>query len=218
MKTVLLAVILLQCSICCGQNLSFYAGVNGTVFHNAAPGSGHFYSNYQSGLGYTVGIHLDSLKSYWWNIPLSIQFERYGASLEAQDGGLGGTYGVDTRVDKSVLALRVLPLHFNFKRKLHVNFGLQFSLLLKEKIQGTYFYWLGGQVSQMGDAADQYPRYSRSTYAGAIGQVSYDLIRTKNLVLAPQYGYYFGFSSEFREFPKRTIGMRHFLGIQIRRN
>lgn len=218
MKAVLIVLILLQGAILFGQKMSYYAGINSTVFHDYNRNEGHYYSNYQSSRGYTFGIQLDSLNSWWWNIPVSFQFERYSAALVAQDGGLGGTYGVNARINKSLLSLNILPLNFSFKSRFHLNLGIQLSLLLKEKTQGIYSYWVYMQGSRTGNLADQYAHYSRSGYVGATAQISYDLWRTKAFVLGPRYGYYFGFSNEFREFPETTKRMQHFLGIQMRRN
>ncbi len=199
-----------------GQKLSFLGSFNNTIYHDYQSNTGHYRSSYVPGLGYSVGIQLDSIQSYWWNIPVTLQFERYGASLGAQGGGLAGGYDVEAAVDKSVISLGIIPLNFSIKSKLKLSFGLNLSLLLDERVKGTYQYWRLGQPSINTNVKNYYARYSRTNYVGIMGGVTYDLFFTKSLVFSPQYRYYFGLSNEFQGFPYTTKAMRHEIGIWLR--
>lgn len=198
------------------QHLSFFGRFNNTIYHDYQSNSGHYRSSYMPGLGYSVGIQLDSIQSHWWNIPVSLQFERYGASLVAQDGGLSGGYDVEATVDKSVISLGIIPLNFSIKSKLKLSFGLNLSLLLDERVKGTYHYWRLGQPTINTTVKRHYARYSRTNYLGMMGGVTYDLLFTKSLVFSPQYRYYFGLSNEFQGFPYATKAMRHEIGVVLK--
>ncbi|WP_373549873.1 hypothetical protein [Haliscomenobacter sp.] len=200
-----------------GQNLSFFAGLNGTVLHDYHSFEGHYRSDYQSGLGYSLGIGLDRIKWFWRNIPFNFKFERYGAQLSAGDGGLGGGYSVDARVDKSILTLGIYPLNFRIKQNFKLSIGTEMAYLLAEQLQGKYGSWIGGQTPRETTLVEKYPHYSRKTYLGLGANLSYDWSISPSLVVAPYYTYYFGLSNEFREFPNITKAMRHTVGLALRK-
>ena len=200
-----------------GQNLSFFAGLNGTALHDYHSFEGHYNSSYQSGLGYSLGVGVDSIDWFWWNIPFNIKFERYGAQLYASDGGLGGNYWVDSRVDKSILTLGVYPLNFRIKPNFKLSIGTELSYLLKEQLQGTYGSWILWQTPREIALVEKYPRYSRKIYLGLGANLSYDCPLSPSLVVSPYCTYYFGLSNEFRKFPNITKAMRVTLGVALRK-
>lgn len=216
-KTILFLFILFIHTNLPGQNLSFFAGLNGTILHDYQSFEGHYNSSYQPGLGYSLGVGIDSIDWFWWNIPFNIKFERYGALLYASAGGLGGGYWVDGRVDKSILTLGIYPFNFRIKPNFKLSIGTEMSYLLAEQSQGKYGSWIGGQTPQAGALKEKYPRYSRQTYLGLGANLSYDWPISPSLVLAPYYTYYFGLSNEFREFPNITKAMRHTFGVALRK-
>lgn len=200
-----------------GQNLSLFAGLIGTALHDYHSFEGHYNSSYQPGLGYSLGGGVDSIDWFWWNIPFNIKFERYGAQLYASDGGLGGNYWVDSRVDKSILTLGIYPLNFRIKPNFKLSLGTEMSYLLAEQLQGKYGSWILGQTPQTGALAEKYPRYSRKIYLGLGANLSYDWPLSPSLVVSPYCTYYFGLSNEFREFPNITKAMRVTLGVALRK-
>ena len=199
-----------------GQNLSFFAGINETVLNDYHSFEGHYRSSYHPGLGYSLGVSIDSIDWFWWNIPFNIKFERYGAQLYASGGGLGGGYWVDARVNKSILTLGIYPLSFRIKPNFKLSLGTEISYLLADQLQGKYSSWIGGQTPLAGALKEKYPRYSRKTYLGLGANLSYDWSISPSLVVAPYYTYYFGLSNEFREFPNITKAMRHTVGVALR--
>ena len=216
-KTILFLFILFIHTNLLGQNFSFFAGLNGTVLHDYNYFQGHYNSSYQPGLGYSLGVGLDSIDWFWWNIPFNVKFERYGAQLLASDGGLGGGYWVDARVDKSILTLGIYPLNFRIKPNFKLSIGTEMSYLLSEQLQGKYGNWILGQTPKEGNLKEKYPRYSRKIYLGLGANLSYNWPISPSLVLAPYYTYYFGLSNEFREFPNTTKAMRHTVGVALRK-
>ena len=200
-----------------GQNLSFFTGLNGTILHDYHSFGGHYHSSYQPGLGYSLGIGVDSIDWFWWNIPFKLKFERYGAHLLASGGGLGGGYWVDARVDKSILTLGIYPLNFHIKPNFKLSIGTEMSYLLAEQLQGKYGSWILGQTTKETALMEKYPHYSRRIYLGFGANLSYDWPISPSLVVAPYYTYYFGLSNEFREFPNITKAMRHTVGVALKK-
>lgn len=199
------------------QNLSFFAGLNGTVLHDYHSSQGHYNSSYQPGLGYSIGVGVDSIDWFWWNIPFNIKFEHYSAQLFASDGSLGGNYWVDGRVGKSILTLGVYPLNFRIKRNFKWSIGTELSYLLNEQLQGKYGSSILGQTPQETTLEEKYPHYSRKIYLGLGTNLSYDWPISPSLILTPYYAYYFGLTNEFREFPNITKAMRHTVGLALRK-
>lgn len=216
-KTILFLFILFIHTSLPGQNLFFFAGLNGTVLHDYNYAQGHYNSSYQSGLGYSLGVGVDSIDWFWWNIPFALKFERYGAQLLAGDGGLGGGYWVDARVDKSMLTLGIYPLNFRINPNFKLSIGTEMSYLLAEQLQGKYGSWILGQTPLENTLVEKYPRYSRKTYLGLGANLRYDWSISPSLVVVPYWTYYFGLSNEFREFPNITKAMRLTLGLALRK-
>jgi hypothetical protein len=200
-----------------GQKIELFGGPDKNIFHDYDQNQSHFSSAYKSGLDFTAGIGVDSVKIDWLTMRFTLQFSNYGGELEASDGGLGSMSTTKAKINKSVISLGIFPLNCRIFHRIDLNFGLEISRLIGEKFSGTSSGWMMGRPDWSYDLHDQFKRYSSLVYFGFRGKISYDLFLSKSIIIFPQYSYYFGLSNEFDQFPETTKSMRHSFCIGIKR-
>lgn len=217
MKKIFIGLFFISSLSAFSQTIEIIGGLNQNNFFDFQEGEGHFKSSYTSDYGYTIRLGLDDIKADWMSLRLTLSYDKYSGSLTASDGGLGGGYTTNARIDKSVISLGVFPLNFKILDRIDLNFGLELSGLINEKFSGTSSGWLTGHPNWSYDLIDKYDRYNSRFYLGLSGRIAYDFYISDNLAISPQYSYYFGLSNEFDEFPDETKSMRHYFCIGLQR-
>ncbi|MEX1192499.1 MAG: hypothetical protein WEA99_11040 [Brumimicrobium sp.] len=217
MKKILNGLIFLSSLTGFSQNIEIIGGFNNNNFYDFQQNEGHFSSSYESDYGYTFRIGIENIKVDWMTLRFTLSFDNYVGKLTASEGGLGGGYTTNAKVDKSIISLGVFPINFKIIDRINLNFGFELSRLISESYSGTNSGWLMGQSNWSYNLNDKYERYSSKTYFGLRGRVAYDFNISDKLAISPQYSYYFGFSNEFDEFPKVTKSMRHYFCIGLQR-
>jgi hypothetical protein len=215
MKTIIILLISFFSLTLYSQSIEIFGGPNKNIFHDYSDGEGHFMSSYNPALGYNIGIGIDDIKIDWLKLRFTLCFDNYGGELEASDGGLGGGYTTNAEIDKSVLSLGLFPLNLKIIKRLDLNFGFEFSMLINETYTGTKSGWLMGEPGWSYNIEDEYDRYSALTNFGLKARIAYDINLAKSIIISPQYSFYYGLSNEFDEFPEQTVSMRHYIGIGI---
>lgn len=138
--------------------------------------------------------------------------------MKASDGGLGGGYGINAEIHKSVLSLGIFPFNFKILKRIDFNLGVEVSGLLNETYKGTSGGWQMGQPSSNDELNEKYDRISSRMYIGLRGRLAYDIKIAEGWAISPQYSYYLGLSKEFIGFPEVTRSMRHYFCIGIQRS
>ena len=100
------------------QNIEVFGGINYNKFHDYKNNQGHYSSTYKADKGFAVGIGVDSIVIDGFRLRFTLQFDKYRGKLEVSDGGLGGNYSTDAKIDKSVISLGFFPLNLKIKKKL----------------------------------------------------------------------------------------------------
>ena len=217
MRNLTLTLILFTSLSAFSQNIEINGGLNKNNFFDFQQNEGHFSSSYNSDYGYAIRIGIENIKVDWLTLRFTLGFDKYGGELTASDGGLGGGYTTDAKVDKSVISLGMFPLNLKIIDRIDLNFGFEFSGLISENFSGISSGWLMGEPDWSYDLNDKYERFSSKTYFGLRGRIAYDFNISDKLAISPQYSYYFGLSNEFDEFPEATKSMRHYFSIGIQR-
>ena len=217
MKKLFIGLIFFSSLTAFSQDIELIGGINKNDFFDFQQNERHFSSSYNSDYGYAIRIGIENIKIDRLTLRFTLGFDKYGGELTASDGGLGGGYTTDAKIDKSIISLGVFPLNFKIIDRIDLNFGFEISGLISENFSGTSSGWLMGEPYWSYDLNDKYDRFSSNTYFGLRGRIAYDFNISDKLAISPQYSYYFGLSNEFDEFPEATKSMRHYFCIGLQR-
>lgn len=198
-----------------GQKLETFTGLNLNTFRHNTRDYSTYYATYQSGLGPTLGIGIDSLRLGMLKFRFTLQYDMYGGELEASEGGHMYSQTTVAEINKSILSIGIFPVSIRIIKRIDLNFGVQLSLLLAESIKGTESGWSATNGSYEYDLQDIYDRYSSIFYFGLTGRIAYDFKLPNAYFISPQYSFYYGLTKEFTEFPEGTKSMRHYFCIGI---
>lgn len=207
------------------QSLEFNFGTHLNNFYDFKDKSGHYTASYPSKVGYDLNVGIDDIYLYDVRLRFTLGISRYGGDVKASHSAHSGSYSMDGQIEKTVLRLDYYPMNFRIKKQLNINIGHQFSMLIHEKIRGTYDEWYmrineyGDQYLEesSGNLNEKYDSYNTRYYVGANIRVAYDIPISERYYLVPQYLFYVGLSNEFTEFPKVTKSISNMLGIGIKR-
>lgn len=217
MRVLIILLICISSLTLYSQSIEVYGGVNRNLFYGQKDKNySYFTADYQAGNGFTGGIGIDSLFINRFRIRFTLQFDRYNGSFEAEsNSGKAFYHRAAGEVEKSIVSLGFFPLNFTIKKKIDLNFGAEASAFLSESVTGTGFfeYLLEAPVSY--DLATHYDKFSTRACYGLKGRIAYPLAFSK-VILIPQYSFYYGLSSEFKEFPQATKSMRHSICLGIK--
>ncbi len=217
MKKTFIALLFLNSLVLFSQNLEVIGGVNYNRFFNFKEETPHFSSTYNTDLGYVIKFAIDDIKFEGQKLRFTLGYEKYGGEVQVNDGGLGGGYGVNTEINKSVLSLGIYPFNFKILKRIDFNLGIEVSGLLNETYKGTSGGWQAGEPNVNIDLNEKYDRFSSWMYIGISARIAYDIKIAENWAISPQYSYYLGLSNEFIEFPEFTKSMRHYFCIGIQK-
>lgn len=217
MKRILIGFILLSSLTVLSQKIEIIGGLNKNAFFDFRENKGHFSSNFISGYGYAVRIGIEEIKVDGVNLRFTLSYDKYGGELDVSDGGLGGGFATNAKVDKSIISLGVFPMNFKIIDRIDLNFGFELAGMISENVTGKSSGWIMNESEWSYDLNEKDNRYNSETYFGLRGRIAYDFIISDRLAISPQYSYYFGLTNEFDEFPKKTKSMRHYFCIGIQR-
>jgi len=216
-KTIFIGLIFINSLTAFSQDVEIIGGLNRNNFFDFQQNEGHFRSSYDHDYGYAIRIGIENIKVDWMTLRITLGFDKYGGEITASDGGLGGGYTTNAKIDKSEISLGVFPLNFKIINRIDLNFGFEFSGLISEDFSGTSSGWIMAEPDWSYELNDKYDRFSSKTYIGLRGRIAYDFNISDKLAISPQYSYYLGLSNEFDEFPESTKSMRHYFCIGIQR-
>ncbi|MFO7789396.1 MAG: hypothetical protein R6V32_02400 [Bacteroidales bacterium] len=197
-----------------GQNkIELHAGVCKNYFHDYIPNDGHYQTEYTpTGIGYSFGIGIENIKVDELRMRFTLSYNKYSGDIDASDGMIGSGYVTDANINKSVISIGVYPLNFKILKTIDLNFGFEISGLVYENNIGDIYAW-----SMEQPYIYTYDRFSSLAHFGFQSRIAYDINIAENLLISPQYAFYYGISSEFKEFPKATKSMRHYFCIGLQR-
>lgn len=201
------------------QKIEAFVGPNYNIFHDKRSSNPHTSSLYDSKLGYTFGFGLDSINISWITFRFTVQFENYGGKIDVSEGGQGYSNRIVADINKSIFSAGIFPINFRILKKIKVNLGLIYSRLIYETFYGSISGWTMYSNNWSYDIHDKYEHFSATSTLGIQGRIAYDiqLSKSNSIFLTPQYLYYYGFSSEFREFPGSTKSIRQYFLLGIKK-
>lgn len=148
---------------------------------------------------------------------LALGYQKYSNDFTASDGGNGGGFSVQAKIEKSVVSFTVYPLNFAFWDRLNINLGVALSATVYNTYDGVrkHYTLFDPSSDTTDDLHDLYETYNSFGHFGLSGRLAYDFKLSSKVTLSPQYSYYYGLTSEFQQFPKKARTMRHYYCIGI---
>jgi len=165
--------------------------------------------------GYNIRFAYESPKTKKMSWRLAIGYQKYSSDFRTGDGGHGGGFYVQAKIDKSVVSFIIYPLNLTFWDKLNINLGFAFSTTISNSYDGVRTHWTLTEPSTTDDLHDLYETYNSFGHFGLTGRLAYDFKLSSKMTLSPQYAYYYGISSEFQQFPSDARTMRHYYCVGI---
>jgi len=208
------------------QSWEFNTGIHLNNFYDLRNEIGYQSVSYTPKFGYSLNVSINDIYLIdETHIRFTLELNRYGGGVKASEGGQAGHNLIDGQIEKTVLRFGFYPMNFGNKKRLNINIGPTFSLLINEKIKGTYDRWYLAHneygniivVESSGNLSERYDSYSARYYFGMDIRVAYDIQLSENLYLVPQYSLHVGFTNEFTELPEGTKSINNMLGIGIKR-
>jgi len=207
------------------QSLEFNFGTHLNNLYDFKEKNGPYTSSYSPKVGYDLNVGIDDIYLNTMRLRFTLGLSIYGGGIKASQGENGGNYSMNGEIEKTVLRLGFYPVNFRIKKRLNISIGPQFSMLIHEKIKGTYDEWhveyneYNNQyiVESSGNLNERYDSYNARYYVGANIRIAYRIPLSEDFYLVPQYALYIGISNEFVEFPNITKSINNILGIGIKR-
>ncbi len=218
MKKIQIAFLLLSSLTVSSQSIEINGGLNINRFYDFASRESRVLSNYQSENGYSIRLGYENRFSDRVKLRFTLGYIEYGGQLYTESGGLGSKSIVNAEVRRSVISLGVFPLNFKLKNRINLNFGVELSSLINDKINVIYSTTpTMTEPAQEHDLNDMYDDLSQKFYLGLRGRIAYDFVLSDQWSILPQYSYYLGMTNEFIEFQAPTKSMRHNFCIGVQR-
>lgn len=200
-----------------GQNIELFGGVSTNKFYDREEQNPHYTSSYIAKTGFNTEMAIDSVDWDGLHVRFSVGFERYSSDVDVYSGGLGGADHIIAQIDKSILSFGFYPANFKILKIIDLNAGLKFSYLLSESYSGSFNTWTYGGGGYTVDLQEQFSSISNKVGFGITSRVAMDFKIATNLVISPQFGYYFGFASEIDDFATTARAQRYYYNIGIQK-
>ncbi len=201
------------------QSIELGGGLNRNKFYSWKHNEGHFNAEYKSGNGFSFFLSLEDtvLKDIF--VKFVLVLDDYNGTLSTTNGGLGGSSTTYADVNKTIIGLGFYPFNYKFLKSGFLNFGVSYSLLLNQQMDGYNSWWYLGTSSSGIDTLDNNSdKYKNNSTFSAVARIAYKIAVTKSWYLVPQYLITFGFGNEFKNLEADTRSFRQTFALGISRS
>ena len=201
-----------------GQSLELGGGLNRNKYFTFSRDEGHFYTEYHPGNGFSFFLSMEDtiLKDIF--VKFVLMLDDYNGKLSTTSGGLAGSSTTDADVNKTSLGLGFFPFNYRFLKSGCLNFGVSYSLLLRQRMVGYHYWWYLGTSSNGNEPLEnQSDNYKSDFIFSAVGRIAYKIAVSNTMYIVPQYLITFGFSKEFKNLEAETKSFRQTFAIGINR-
>ncbi len=195
------------------QTVVYSVGRNYNRFVSLDENSRQFNNTYTPAFGNSLEINFQSIPYQQYTFGFALCVDRYGGSIQASSGGLGGTTTTELKTIKTIVSLALYPLDFQWGTHWHFQLGGLLSREVLSEITGIQ------SVTNIGTGV---LRNTLSTNLvnpnykiGAITSIAYFWEFKKNWRLVPKYSLYGSFTNDFEGIQPNTRAVRHLLSIGI---
>ena len=211
MRSVLIIAFVIKVNPLIGQRVELFTGVNRNRFYDKDP---IVVSSYTPGLGFCIGMGIDSIKIGKLKTRLTLQFDSYQGSVKVDREDINSGQSINAQIGKSVLGFCFFPLNIRIK-KIDFNLGVETSILTSESRSGMMSGYDPFKPTYPNLLQDKRDRFSSRIHGGFKVRMAYDIYLSNLIAISPEYLFYLGLTSEFNQFPLMTKSMRQYACIGI---
>ena len=201
------------------QSIELGGGLNRNKFCSWKQEGGHASTEYHPGNGISFFLSLEDtvLKDVF--VKFVLVLDDYNGTLSTTNGGQAGSSTTSADANKTILGLGFYPFNYKFLKSGFLNFGVSYSLLLQQKMDGYHSWWYLGTSSLGKDTLDNNSdKFKNKSTFSAVGRIAYKIAVTRSWYIVPQYLITFGFGKEFKNLEADTKSFRQTFALGINRS
>jgi hypothetical protein len=198
-----------------GQNIEIAGGFcKNNFFDLNDKNDPHYNSSYISGSGFSAALSISHI--LFDSIPLkySLRYYNFTGSIYTSASSLGSSGSTSVYGKFSRLNFDLFLLNFKIVNVIHLNFGISFNYLLKDRFSGFQKYYAMNGIYKK-TLINENSGLASKLCVGPVGRVAYEIALSKKYYLLPQYEFYYGLSLEFLNYEANTKSYRQFIEIAL---
>ena len=196
------------------QNLGVFVGVNMMDNYPFQKSNEHYYTHFSSKVGYSIGLEFDDIKIARIPIKLTGKIVKYNGNISHENSGLGGSYNFDVSQENYCLSMGLHLLKNKSSSPFQFSLGIEYSLLLSEKFNGSTSLWTTSTVTEYETIDENSFDLNMKNKFAIIGTIGYKKEIMTGWYIEPQFSVLAGITKELQLFdPVRTLKFLMEIGI-----
>ena len=197
------------------QRIGYFGGLNRNHFYDFKNDDklAYYEANYTTGTVFEFGVSIENVKIDSIPMRFTVSISNYKGTVSVEDGYLLGGSTSNFTSNKYVVNAGVFPVNVELEKNISFNLGGQFSYLLAQSIVGEHVKYRANEGQERIKMDSDFFDTRRNLYFGISARLSYDIELQNDWILAPQYNFYLGLTTEFKNIESKTNSMRHLIGI-----
>ena len=214
-KIISIVIIMLAFNSIFAQRIGYFGGLNRNHFYDFKNDDklAYYEANYTTGTGFEFGVSIENVKIDSIPMRFTVSISNYKGTVSVEDGYLLGGSTSNFTSNKYVVNAGIYPVNVELEKNIRFNLGGQFSYLLAQSIVGEHVKYRANEGQERIKMDSDFFDTRRNLYFGISARLSYDIELQNDWILAPQYNFYLGLTTEFKNIESKTNSMRHLIGI-----
>ena len=214
-KIISIVIMMLAFNSIFAQRIGYFGGLNRNHFYDFKNDDklAYYEANYTTGTGFEFGVSIENVKIDSIPMRFTVSISNYKGTVSVEDGYLLGGSTSNFTSNKYVVNAGIYPVNVELEKNIRFNLGGQFSYLLAQSIVGEHVKYRANEGQERIKMDSDFFDTRRNLYFGISARLSYDIELQNDWILAPQYNFYLGLTTEFKNIESKTNSMRHLIGI-----
>ena len=214
-KIISIVIMMLAFNSIFAQRIGYFGGLNRNHFYDFKNDDklAYYEANYTTGTVFEFGVSIENVKIDSIPMRFTVSISNYKGTVSVEDGYLLGGSTSNFTSNKYVVNAGVFPVNVELEKNIRFNLGGQFSYLLAQSIVGEHVKYRANEGQERIKMDSDFFDTRRNLYFGISARLSYDIELQNDWILAPQYNFYLGLTTEFKNIESKTNSMRHLIGI-----
>jgi hypothetical protein len=214
-KIISIVIMMLAFNSIFAQRIGYFGGLNRNHFYDFKNDDklAYYEANYTTGTVFEFGVSIENVKIDSIPMRFTVSISNYKGTVSVEDGYLLGGSTSNFTSNKYVVNAGVFPVNVELEKNISFNLGGQFSYLLAQSIVGEHVKYRANEGQERIKMDSDFFDTRRNLYFGISARLSYDIELQNDWILAPQYNFYLGLTTEFKNIESKTNSMRHLIGI-----
>ena len=199
------------------QRIGYFGGLNRNHFYDFKNNDKltYYEANYTTGIGFEFGVSIENIQIDSIPMRFTVSISNYKGNVAVEDGYLLGGSTSNFTSNKYVVNAGIFPVNVKLEKNIRFNLGGQFSYLLAQSIVGEHVKYRANEGQERIKMDSDFFDTRRNLYFGISARLSYDIELQNDWILAPQYNFYLGLTTEFKNIESKTNSMRHLIGVGL---